>query len=67
MPDRPRRRLHGPSHVHYDAVACREGNLVERLWGGLKDWQRIATRYDKLARNYLAVAFIAAIIIYWIN
>lgn len=53
--------------IPYDAVVYRKRNLVERLWCRLKDWRRIATRYDKLARNYLAGVFLAAIIIYWIN
>jgi len=42
-------------------------NLVERLWCRLKDWRRVATRYDKLARNYLAGVYLAALLIYWIN
>jgi transposase len=53
--------------IPYDPVAYRERNLVERLWCRLKDWRRIATRYDKLARNYLAGVFLAAILIYWVN
>ncbi|MCP4620789.1 MAG: transposase, partial [Bradyrhizobium sp.] len=40
---------------------------VERMWCRLKDWRRIATRYDKLARNYLSAAFIAAAVTYWLN
>ena len=32
-----------------------------------KDFRRIATRYDKLARNFLAAVLIAAIIAYWLN
>lgn len=38
------------------------GNLVERLWCRLKDWRRVATRYDKLAANFLSGALIAALI-----
>jgi transposase len=53
--------------IPYDRDAYRARNLVERLWCRLKDWRRIATRYDKLARNYLAGALIAATIIYWCN
>jgi transposase len=48
-------------------MAYRQRNLVERLWCRLKDWRRVATRYDKLARNYLATVYLAAVIIYWIN
>ena len=53
--------------IPYDPAAYRARNLVERLWCRLKDWRRIATRYDKLAANYLAGALIAAIISFWCN
>lgn len=33
----------------------------------LKDFRRIASRYDKLARNFLASVCIAATIAFWIN
>ncbi len=55
------------AHIPYDRDAYKARNLIERLWCRLKDWRRIATRYDKLARNFLAGAHIAAIIIYWCN
>ena len=51
--------------IPYDRNAYRARNLVERLWCRLKDWRRIATRYDKLARNYLSGALIAATIAFW--
>ena len=53
--------------IPYDRQAYKARNLVERLWCRLKDWRRIATRYDKLARNFLAAAVIAATISYWCN
>jgi transposase len=53
--------------ILYDTVAYRARNLVERLWCRLKDWRRIATRYDKLARHYLSGALIAATIAFWCN
>lgn len=53
--------------IHYDRNVYRARNLVERLWCRLKDWRRIATRYDKLARNFLAAAHIAATLTYWCN
>jgi transposase len=53
--------------IPYDPIAYRARNLVERLWCRLKDWRRIATRYDKLARNFLSGALIAAMVIYWCN
>jgi transposase len=53
--------------IPYDRAAYRARNLIERLWCRLKDWRRIATRYDKLAANYLAGVFIAAVITFWCN
>ena len=44
------------------ALYC-ERNLVERFFNQLKHFRAIATRYDKLARNFLAGAQLAAAII----
>jgi transposase len=53
--------------IPYDVRAYRERNLIERMFCRLKDFRRIATRYDKLARNFLAGALLAAIAIWWLN
>jgi transposase len=53
--------------IPYDRLAYRCRNLIERLWCRLKDWRRVATRYDKLASNFLAATIIAATVIYWCN
>ena len=50
--------------IPFDRIAYRERNLIERMFGRLKDFRRIATRYDKLARNFLAAVALAAIIIW---
>src|SRR5213080_3057749 len=39
----------------------RAGNLVERLFNRIKHCRRVATRYDKLAANYLAFVRLASI------
>src|ERR1700756_2501653 len=39
---------------------------VESAFNRLKDFRRIATRYDKLARNYLASVCLAAALVWWI-
>ena len=47
-----------------DFVLYRERNLVERFFNKIKHYRAIATRYDKLARNFLAaVQLVAAIIL----
>jgi transposase len=39
----------------YDRNAYRERHLIECLFSRIKQFRRIATRYEKLARNFLAV------------
>jgi len=40
-------------------------NLIERFFSKLKQFRRVATRYDKLAATFASTVFIAAIIIWW--
>ncbi len=42
-------------------VRYRRRNVVERLIGHLKECRRLATRYEKLARHYLAMVKLACI------
>jgi transposase len=53
--------------IPYSKTAYRQRNLIERMFARLKDFRRIATRYDKLARNFLAGALVAATVIWWLN
>jgi transposase len=46
-----------------DFVLYCEPNLIERFFNKLKYFRAIATRYDKLARNFLAGVHLAAAII----
>jgi len=39
---------------------------IEAAFNRLKDFRRIATRYDKLARNYLASVCLAAALVWWL-
>ena len=41
-------------------------NAIERMFCRLKDFRRVATRYDRLATNYLAAVCIAATVSYWL-
>ncbi len=53
--------------IPYDKTAYRQRNLIERMFCRLKDFRRIATRYDKLARNFLAETLLAAAVLWWVN
>ena len=44
----------------------RDRNAIERMFCRLKDFRRIATRYDRLAINFLAAIHIAATVAYWL-
>ncbi len=51
--------------IPYDKVAYRDRNMIERAFCNLKDYRHIATRYDKLLRNFLSSIQIAAVILWW--
>jgi transposase len=44
----------------------KERRRIENAFCRIKDFRRVATRYDKLARNYLASVCLAAALIWWI-
>jgi len=48
----------------YDKTLYKERNLVERLFHKLKQFRRVATLYERLARNYLAMLFLASAMIW---
>ncbi len=52
--------------IVYDKVRYRDRHLVENAFCRLKDFRRIATRYDKLSRNFLSAAALAILIAFWI-
>ena len=60
IPPRPeRKRPH-----RYDRALYKERNLVERMFAKLKQFRRVATRYDKLLQNFRGFVVIAAIILW---
>ena len=59
-----------PSHpsrakkLPLDKDIYKERHLVECCFGKLKHFRRVATRYEKTARNFLAIVTVAAIAIW---
>jgi transposase len=47
--------------ICFSPYLYRDRNLVERFFNKIKQCRRVATRYDKLAANYLAFVKIACI------
>jgi transposase len=46
-----------------DWVKYKDRNVVERFWAKAKQFRRVATRYEKTARNFLAFIHVASIMI----
>ena len=63
IPPNPTRK-----HPHrYDKGTYKARNLIERMFCRLKDFRRIATRYDKRADIFLSTVLLAAALTWWIN
>ena len=60
IPNNPSRALKHPLDEHLYA----QRHLVECCFSKLKQFRRVATRYEKTARNYLAVVTLAATILW---
>jgi transposase len=60
IPNNPSRALKYPLDKHLYA----ERHLVERRFSKLKQFRRVATRFEKTARNYRAVVTLAPIILW---
>ncbi len=48
----------------YDVVLYKERNRIERFFNKLKQFRRVATRYDKLLANFMGFVKLAAIAIW---
>jgi transposase len=54
-------------HIPHDTILYRQRHKIEIMFGRLKDWRRIHTRYDRCAHTFMSAICIAATIIFWIN
>ena len=52
------------SPLPYDAALYKQRHKIETLFGRLKDWRRIATRYDRCAHTFSAICFAATVAFY---
>ena len=50
----------------YDKHLYKARHLIENFFAQLKQYRAIATRYDKLAQNFLGAIYLAATVI-WLN
>jgi transposase len=47
----------------YDRERYKDRNLAERFWRRAKEYRRVATRYEKTARNFLGFVLVASIMV----
>ena len=50
----------------YDRILYRQRHRIENAFGRLKDWRRVATRYDRCAHTFFSAICIAATVIFWL-
>ena len=63
IPSKANRKVQIP----HDAALYRRRNKIEIMFGRLKDWRRIHTRYDRCAHTFMSAICIAATVIFWFN
>ena len=59
-------RVNRKRRIHHDKRRYRRRHLIENAFCRLKDFRRVATRYDKLAANFLSAVALAVILAFWI-
>ena len=52
--------------IPHDPVLYRQRHKIENMFGRLKDWRRIHTRYDRCAHTFMSAICIAATVIFWL-
>jgi transposase len=50
----------------YDKAIYKQRNIIERMFCRIKDWRRIATRFDRNIKTFMATIAIAATVIWWL-
>jgi putative transposase len=61
----PKRNRKHPAN--YDKELYKQRHKIEIMFGRLKDWRRIAMRYDRCAHTFFSAICIAAVVIFYLN
>lgn len=61
----PRRKSRGKP-IKYDRRKYKRRNRIEIMFGRLKDWRRVATRYDRCPTVFFSAICLAATVIFWL-
>jgi len=52
--------------IPHDRALYRQRHRVENMFGKIKDWRRVHTRYDRCAHTFMSTICIAATVIFWL-
>ena len=63
IPSKSNRKVQSP----HDPILYRQRHHIENMFGKLKDWRRIHTRYDRCAHTFMSAICIAATLIFWLK
>jgi len=53
--------------IPYDATLYKQRHRIENMFAKLKDWRRIATRYDRCAHTFFSAICLAAAFIFYLK
>ena len=63
IPSKANRKVQIP---HDRTLYCQR-HKIENMFGRIKDWRRIHTRYDRCAHTFMSAICIAATVIFWLG
>ena len=62
IPSRKNRKVQIP----HDAALYKKRHKIENMFGRMKDWRRVAMRFDRRADIFLSACALAAIVLFWL-
>lgn len=58
---------HRKARIAFDWSLYRQRHRIENAFGRLKDWRRVATRYDRCAHTFFSAICITATVTFWLK
>ncbi|MFN4102556.1 MAG: transposase, partial [Pararhodobacter sp.] len=52
--------------IKYDKRRYKRRKRIEIMFGRLKDWRRVATRYDRCPRTFFSAIALAVTVLFWL-
>ena len=63
IPPRKNRKI----QIAYDKTLYKQRHKVENMFGRIKDWRRVAMRYDRCAHTFFSAICLAATVIFYLS